>query len=90
MNNFKIMKVFFTSSMPKDVRKAFRESGVDNIWTIKQNRYKWIDNNGIEVNKENEPYAIRDTKIDTWLIENGANDAPDDYTEGETVVIIEW
>ena len=73
MNNFKLMKVFDCQDMPDNLKKIFMS-----FW----------DNVGNDCAKEwymhdSDPPEPESDKIDTWLMENGAE-------FGEHVMIKHW
>jgi len=90
--NYKMMKVFdcqWDPGMPEDVKEAFfliKSSGnpVGNdvyvTWDIQSERFE----------DENDEWAINKKKVDNWLIENGADPAPNNKSSGETVLIKHW
>ncbi len=88
---YKIMKVFdcqWNPGMPKDVKKAFfdvcksRNYGND-VWI------SWTINDEAFDDEDSE-WAKNKRKVDSWLIENGAEPAINKNTEGETVLIKHW
>lgn len=79
---FKTMKVFDCQDMPDDVRRAFFDHYRD--WGPGNDSYvNWTIKTDTDPSKE-------EIMIDTWLIANGANDAPSEEDEGETVLISHW
>jgi len=74
------MKVFNCQNMPNKVKEAFFKASED---TGNDCYIKWY----IKGNSDRSEYQIL---VDDWLIANGAEDAPDEETSGEEVLIQHW
>jgi len=96
--SFKTMKVFdcqWDPGMPDDVKEAFfsfyeKENDVIVEWTIHDERFSTKENPDRKLYDEHSEHALNKKKVDAWLIEHGAKPAPNEDSEGETVLIKHW
>lgn len=84
-------KVFYYEKMPQDVQQAFYECVYEHNPQLHNGCYFQWEIKGeplFDADDENYDFKMQyQEMVDQWLIDNGAEDAPDDYTSGELLLI---
>jgi hypothetical protein len=90
---FKMMKVFECMDMPDNIRKILFKltehiGGNDCyvMYTIHNEDFSQLDMN----KPDNIKWVSDKNALDNWFIENGANSAKDENSEGEDIIVSRW